>query len=267
MNAGHLIDRANMSAERFVGFVKRPFGKQMELKIRQERTKGIGIMRLTDEAVVLLDAEPIEGRLGAWRHDGLKEAGFVDAGHKRCRSAGRPGYDLRLSGIGQPCRGSPRGLAVDRHGVGTKDGPGIPVGAVNQANNVILWNRRLQLHTPYPKAQRGDREAESVRASRYTKLHDRIALSSGSLDNAEPVVDCHSEVSMPMSSLSLALIIFGCSYLVIMTERIHKTIVALFGATLMIVFGVVTQNEAFYSHEYRGGLQRHLSPDRDDGHH
>jgi len=53
-----------------------------------------------------------------------------------------------------------------------------------------------------------------------------------------------------MSSLSLALIIFGLSYLVIMTERIHKTIVALFGATLMIVFGVVTQNEAFYSHEY-----------------
>ena len=53
-----------------------------------------------------------------------------------------------------------------------------------------------------------------------------------------------------MSALSLALIIFGVSYLVIMTERMHKTIVALFGATLMIVFGVVTQDEAFYSHEY-----------------
>jgi len=55
---------------------------------------------------------------------------------------------------------------------------------------------------------------------------------------------------LPMSAFSLALIIFGVSYLVIMTERIHKTIVALFGATLMIVFGVVTQDEAFYSHEY-----------------
>ena len=53
-----------------------------------------------------------------------------------------------------------------------------------------------------------------------------------------------------MSSLSLALLIFGVSYLVIMTERIHKTIVALFGATLMIGLGVVSQDEAFYSHEF-----------------
>jgi Na+/H+ antiporter NhaD/arsenite permease-like protein len=53
-----------------------------------------------------------------------------------------------------------------------------------------------------------------------------------------------------MSTTSLALFIFGVCYLVIMTERIHKTIVALSGATLMIAFGVVTQDEAFYSHEY-----------------
>lgn len=53
-----------------------------------------------------------------------------------------------------------------------------------------------------------------------------------------------------MSSLSLALLIFGVSYLVIMTERIHKTIVALFGAAVMIGLGVVSQDEAFYSHEY-----------------
>ncbi len=53
-----------------------------------------------------------------------------------------------------------------------------------------------------------------------------------------------------MSSMSLALLIFGVSYLVIMTERIHKTIVALFGAALMIGLGVVSQDEAFYSHEF-----------------
>lgn len=53
-----------------------------------------------------------------------------------------------------------------------------------------------------------------------------------------------------MSSFTLALLIFGLSYLVIMTERIHKTIVALFGAALMIGLGVVSQDEAFYSHEY-----------------
>jgi Na+/H+ antiporter NhaD/arsenite permease-like protein len=53
-----------------------------------------------------------------------------------------------------------------------------------------------------------------------------------------------------MSALPLALLIFGVSYLLIMTERIHKTIVALFGASLMIVLGVLSQDEAFYSHQY-----------------
>ena len=53
-----------------------------------------------------------------------------------------------------------------------------------------------------------------------------------------------------MSSASLALLIFGICYLVIMTERIHKTIVALFGAAVMIGLGVVSQDEAFYSHEF-----------------
>ena len=53
-----------------------------------------------------------------------------------------------------------------------------------------------------------------------------------------------------MSSISLALLIFGVCYLVIITERIHKTIVALLGAAVMIGFGVVSQDEAFYSHEF-----------------
>ncbi len=53
-----------------------------------------------------------------------------------------------------------------------------------------------------------------------------------------------------MSSTSLALLIFGVCYLVIITERIHKTIVALLGAAVMIGFGVVSQDEAFYSHEF-----------------
>ena len=53
-----------------------------------------------------------------------------------------------------------------------------------------------------------------------------------------------------MSSISLALLIFGLCYLVIITERIHKTIVALLGAAVMIGFGVLSQDEAFYSHEF-----------------
>ena len=53
-----------------------------------------------------------------------------------------------------------------------------------------------------------------------------------------------------MSSLMVALLIFGLCYLLIMTERLHKTIVALFGAAVMISLGVVSQEEAFYSHEF-----------------
>src|SRR5690349_5930487 len=50
-----------------------------------------------------------------------------------------------------------------------------------------------------------------------------------------------------MSDVSLALLIFGLSYLVIITERIHRTIVAITGAALMIGSGILTQQEAFYS--------------------
>jgi Na+/H+ antiporter NhaD/arsenite permease-like protein len=53
-----------------------------------------------------------------------------------------------------------------------------------------------------------------------------------------------------MSTLTIAILIFGIAYLLIVTERIHKTIVALFGAALMITFGVLSQEEAFHSHEY-----------------
>jgi Na+/H+ antiporter NhaD/arsenite permease-like protein len=53
-----------------------------------------------------------------------------------------------------------------------------------------------------------------------------------------------------MSQTALALLIFGLAYLVIITERIHKTVVALSGAALMIALGVVTQEEAFFSHEF-----------------
>jgi Na+/H+ antiporter NhaD/arsenite permease-like protein len=53
-----------------------------------------------------------------------------------------------------------------------------------------------------------------------------------------------------MSSFTIALLIFTLAYLLIVTERIHKTIVALFGAALMITSGVLSQEEAFYSHEH-----------------
>lgn len=43
--------------------------------------------------------------------------------------------------------------------------------------------------------------------------------------------------------------IFTLSYGAIVSERIHKTTVAIFGASLMIICGVLTQHEAFYVEE------------------
>lgn len=40
--------------------------------------------------------------------------------------------------------------------------------------------------------------------------------------------------------------IFALSFVLIITERIHKTVVAVFGAALMLVLGVLTQHEAFH---------------------
>ncbi len=48
----------------------------------------------------------------------------------------------------------------------------------------------------------------------------------------------------------IAAAIFGLSYAVIMSEKIHKTKVALMGATLMIASTVLTQHDAFHSIEY-----------------
>jgi Na+/H+ antiporter NhaD/arsenite permease-like protein len=50
--------------------------------------------------------------------------------------------------------------------------------------------------------------------------------------------------------MTVALLIFGLSYVAIATERIHRTIVALLGAALMLTFGVLTQPEAFHSRDY-----------------
>ncbi|MEN6317734.1 MAG: ArsB/NhaD family transporter [Syntrophaceae bacterium] len=47
----------------------------------------------------------------------------------------------------------------------------------------------------------------------------------------------------------IATVIFLLSYVLIVSEKIHKTIIAIFGAALMIVLGIVTQNDAFYSLE------------------
>jgi Na+/H+ antiporter NhaD/arsenite permease-like protein len=45
----------------------------------------------------------------------------------------------------------------------------------------------------------------------------------------------------------IATAIFIITYAIIVTEKIHKTIISVFGAALMIVLGIVTQENAFHS--------------------
>jgi len=47
-----------------------------------------------------------------------------------------------------------------------------------------------------------------------------------------------------------ATLIFVLAYVLIVSERIHKTIIALTGAAIMIVLGIITQEEAFNSIEF-----------------
>jgi Na+/H+ antiporter NhaD/arsenite permease-like protein len=51
------------------------------------------------------------------------------------------------------------------------------------------------------------------------------------------------------STFWIATSIFILSYILIVSEVLHKTIIALFSAALMIVLGIVTQGEAFHSTE------------------
>ena len=48
-----------------------------------------------------------------------------------------------------------------------------------------------------------------------------------------------------MGDLTLATIIFGLTYAIIVSERIHKTPIAILGGVTMILLGVVNQEEAF----------------------
>ena len=45
----------------------------------------------------------------------------------------------------------------------------------------------------------------------------------------------------------MATAIFVVAYALIITESVHKTVVALCGASLVILLGILTQNEAFHS--------------------
>ncbi|PIX86747.1 MAG: hypothetical protein COZ32_01730, partial [Nitrospirae bacterium CG_4_10_14_3_um_filter_53_41] len=50
-------------------------------------------------------------------------------------------------------------------------------------------------------------------------------------------------------SFWIATAIFILAYALIISEKVHKTILAIFGSALMIVLGIVTQEDAFHSME------------------
>ena len=52
-----------------------------------------------------------------------------------------------------------------------------------------------------------------------------------------------------MNDLYIGTAIFILSYIAIVSERIHKTIIAIVGATAMLIFKVIDQREAFFSEE------------------
>jgi len=45
-------------------------------------------------------------------------------------------------------------------------------------------------------------------------------------------------------SFIVAIAIFLISYIVIISEKIHRTVISIAGAVLMIIFGVITQQQA-----------------------
>ncbi len=53
----------------------------------------------------------------------------------------------------------------------------------------------------------------------------------------------------PQAAFWIATAIFLLAYALIISEKIHKTIVALVGAALMMILGILTQEEAFHSPE------------------
>lgn len=51
-----------------------------------------------------------------------------------------------------------------------------------------------------------------------------------------------------------AVVIFVLAYVGIASEKIHKTVVALAGAVLMLLLGILNQHEAFHGHEGKPGM-------------
>ncbi len=49
-----------------------------------------------------------------------------------------------------------------------------------------------------------------------------------------------------MTSTTIAIVIFVAAYALIISEKVHRTIVGIFGAMLMILFGIISQETAIH---------------------
>ena len=57
-----------------------------------------------------------------------------------------------------------------------------------------------------------------------------------------------------MNQLAIVTIIFLITYVLIVSEKIHRTVVALAGALLVIMLGIMPQQEAFHAIDFNVDL-------------
>lgn len=69
------------------------------------------------------------------------------------------------------------------------------------------------------------------------------------------------------SGFWIACSIFIVALVIIISEKIHKTVIALFGAALVLVLKILDQHEAFHLEEFRDRLERDFFADRHDDDH
>jgi hypothetical protein len=143
MHSRDARNSAEMGAETVVGFVQGSFCKEMEFKIRQQRWNRIGIMDVSDSAVVACDAQHIRRReCGIWKQR-LIQSLLTNASH---RAEDGVGYGLNILDLGEPGPDREAGVTVDRRGMWAQNRVRGPVSAGNETIKIILLKGSINRH-------------------------------------------------------------------------------------------------------------------------
>jgi hypothetical protein len=143
VNSGDALDGAEMGAETVVGFVQGSFCKEMEFKIRQQRWKSIGIMDVSDSAVIVCDAKRVRwSECSIWKQR-LIQSLLTNASH---RAEDGVGYDLNIRDLGEPGPDREAGVTVDHRGMWAQNRVRGPVSAGNETIKIILLNGLINRH-------------------------------------------------------------------------------------------------------------------------